>query len=80
MKPLAIALLLALSLPAHATLPQDSVVIYLKTAQVTLKRQYRITVPSPYITLIPCALPPASGGWTGICLDSIDNRLYTVQP
>lgn len=41
MKPLALALLLALSLPGHATLPQDSVVIYLKTAQVTLKRQYR---------------------------------------
>lgn len=32
---------LALALPAHATLPQDSVIIVLKTAKVTLKRQYR---------------------------------------
>lgn len=26
---------------AHATMPNDSVVIFLKTAQVTLKKQYR---------------------------------------
>lgn len=42
--------------------------------------QYRITVPSPYVTLIPCTLPPTPAGSSAICLDSIDNRLYTVQP
>lgn len=35
------AILVAIAAPAHATLPQDSVVIVLKTAKVTLKRQYR---------------------------------------
>ncbi len=39
MKIVAIALMLAL--PAHAALPQDSVVIFLKTAKVTLKKQVR---------------------------------------
>lgn len=34
-------ILLVFTIAAHATLPQDSVVIFLKTAKVTLKKQYR---------------------------------------
>jgi hypothetical protein len=36
-----ILVLIAVVPAAHATLPQDAVVIYLKTAKVTLKKQYR---------------------------------------
>lgn len=41
MPALAAVFLLAAALPVHATLPTDSVVIFLKTAKVTLKAQYR---------------------------------------
>lgn len=37
----ALVLVLLLAGQVHATLPQDSVVLYLKTAKVTLKKQYR---------------------------------------
>lgn len=35
------AFLLAAALPVHATLPTDSVVIFIKTAKFTVKKQYR---------------------------------------
>lgn len=41
MPALALAFLLAAATPVHATLPQDAVVIFLKTAKITLKKQYR---------------------------------------
>lgn len=59
---------------AHATLPQDSVIIVIKTAQVTLKRQYRDTagvlktsVVGRYPSVIAAKealrlLPPLKGG------------------
>lgn len=41
-----------LTLPAHATLPQDAVIIVLKDAKVTLKRQYRDPVTNAIKTAI----------------------------
>lgn len=39
--------------------------------------EYRIVIPSPYVKTVPCDIPE---GRVGICIDSIDTRLYTVQP
>lgn len=70
----AVFVLLALALPAHATLPQDAVVIVLKTAKVTLKKQYRdstgalkTTIVGRYESAIQAKealrlLPPLKGG------------------
>ncbi len=41
MPAVALAFFLLLAMPTHATLPQDAVVLYLKTAKVTLKKQVR---------------------------------------